>query len=378
METPFIFGKIASADYFTNRKSEIGQLVTNFNSLINTIIISPRRWGKSSLVEKATKIAQQENANIKFCFIDLYNVRSEEQFYQLLSQEVLKVSSSKLDELLEISRSFLTRLIPKISFSPDCNNEISLGADWELVKKQPNEIIELAENIASAKNFKFIICIDEFQNIADFEAPLEFQKKLRSHWQHHKNTGYCLNGSKRHMLLDVFSLQSMPFYKFGDLMFLKKITEEHWVPFIVGRFSATGKTISEKDALLICTLVENHSFYVQQLAHLAWVATKRKCKKEQILDAHENLLLQLGFLYQTNTDGLSNTQVNFLKAVLKEEDKFSSKEVIKTYKLGTSANVNRIKQALENKEIIEIQRNKVEFLDPMYKSWLKKHYFQLR
>ncbi len=377
MNTPFVFGKIASAEYFTNRTNEISQLTSNFQSLVNTIIISPRRWGKSSLVLKAAEATQKVDKTVNFCFIDMYNVRSEEQFYQLLAQETLKALSSKLDEILEISRNYLTRIIPTISFNPDPMNEFSLSMDWEQVKKQPDEILDFAEKIARSKNIKLIICIDEFQNISGFEQPVEFQKKLRSHWQKHQNVGYCLFGSKRHMLLDVFSSQSMPFYNFGQLLFLSKITEEHWIPFIIERFLETGKNISEEPAKMICIYAENHSFYVQQLAHLAWLNTDTTCKNEQVTDAYENLLLQLSFLYQSITDGLSNTQISFLEAVLKGEEKFSSKEIIKAYNLGTSANVTRIKQALTGKEIIESVGNKIEFLDPMYKSWLIKHYFKL-
>lgn len=375
MESPFIFGKVATADYFTNRTQDIKKLVTNFNSLVNTVVISPRRWGKSSLVKRAAEITQQSNSNVRFCFIDMYNIRTEEQFYQLLSQNVLQASSSRFEEILETSKKFLTSLLPKISFSPDMTNEFSLSADWEEVKKQPDEIIELAENVAKSKNFKLVVCIDEFQNISSFDEPLEFQKKLRSHWQYHTNVSYCLYGSKRHMLLDVFNAQSMPFYKFGDIMFLAKISEKHWIPFIQKRFSVTGKTISEENARLICSLAENHSFYVQQLAHLVWNETIMECSADNVTTAFENLLLQLGFLYQTNIDSLSNTQVNFLNALIKGETRLSSKDVIRKYKLGTSANVSRIKQALENKEVIEIQGETIDFLDPMYKNWLKHHYF---
>jgi AAA+ ATPase superfamily predicted ATPase len=377
MNTPFVFGKIASDEYFTNRTVEISQLSSNFQSLVNTIIISPRRWGKSSLVKKAAEEASKIDKNIKFCFIDMYNVRSEEQFYQLLAQETLKVLSSKLDEILEISRSYLTRIIPTISFNPDPMNDFSISMDWEQIKKQPDEILDFAEKIAQSKKIKLMICIDEFQNISGFGQPVEFQKKLRSHWQKHQYVGYCLFGSKRHMLLDVFSSQSMPFYNFGHLLFLNKISEEHWIPFIVKRFQETGKKISPENAKMICAYAENHSFYVQQLAHLAWLNSENICNAEQVTRAYENLLLQLSFLYQSITDGLSNTQLSFLEAVLKGEEKFSSKEIIKTYNLGTSANVSRIKQALTEKEIIESVGNEIEFLDPMYKSWLSKHYFKL-
>lgn len=375
MNTPFVFGKIAVAEHFTNRKNEIEQLVSNFKSSINTVIISPRRWGKSSLVKKAAEIASKNERNIKFCFIDMFNVRTEEHFYHLLALEVLKATSSKFDEMLENSKHFLTRLIPKLSFSPDSINDVSISLDWEEVQKQPDEILDFAENIAKSKKMKLIICLDEFQNISGFKEPLEFQKKLRSHWQNHQNVAYCLYGSKRHMLLDVFTSQSMPFYKFGDILFLKKITENHWIPFIMERFLSTGKKISENEAELICKLADNHSFYVQQLAHLVWIRTETNCKNELITEAFDTLLLQLSFLYQTITDGLSNTQVYFLDAAMKNEDKLSSKDVIKKYRLGTSSNVNRIKQALINKEIIEIHDGKIFFNDPLYKEWLKRTYF---
>ncbi|HCE59132.1 MAG TPA: ATPase, partial [Prolixibacteraceae bacterium] len=134
METPFVFGKHASSAYFTNRTDEIKQLSFNFQSLINTVIISPRRWGKSSLVLKAAEEIQKTDKNIRFCFIDMYNIRTENQFYQLLAQEVMKALSSKLEEILDISKNYLTRIIPKISFSPDPASEFSISMDWEEVK----------------------------------------------------------------------------------------------------------------------------------------------------------------------------------------------------------------------------------------------------
>lgn len=84
METPFIFGKIATEKNFTDREKETAELVQNFTSLNNTIIISPRRWGKSSLVNKAAKLAMAQDSNLRICYIDLFNVRSEEHFYSLL------------------------------------------------------------------------------------------------------------------------------------------------------------------------------------------------------------------------------------------------------------------------------------------------------
>lgn len=377
METPFVFGKIASEKNFTDRKEETGRLVSNFTSQINTILISPRRWGKSSLVSKAAHLAAKKDKTLRFCFIDLYNVRTEEQFYQLLAHEVLRASSSKWEDLMEIAKKFMGRLIPKITFSPDSNNEFSLGLDWEEVKKQPDEILNLAENISKSKNLKFIICIDEFQNISGFGDSLSIQKKLRSHWQKHKLTSYCLYGSKRHMLMEVFTSYEMPFYKFGDIIFLQKISENDLVSFIIERFASTNKNISPENAKLITIMTECHPYYVQQLAQQAWLRSEKICTTDTVNDAHENLVHSLDFLFQTITDELSNTQVNFLKALLMEAEQLSSKKTLQEFQLGTSANILRIKKALENKEIIDIYGSSINFLDPIYKYWLKNFYFKI-
>lgn len=376
MATPFIYGKLAVKGNFTNRVEETNQLISNFTSLTNTILISPRRWGKSSLVLKAAEQAQKKDKKLRFCFIDLYNVRTEEEFYQILAQEVLTVSSSKLEEIMDSAKKFMGRLIPRISFGPDSDSEIKLSLDWKVVKNNPEDVLNLCEKIAVEKSVKFIICIDEFQNIAEFSGQLNIQKKLRANWQKHQNVAYCLYGSKRHMLMDVFTSASMPFYKFGDIIFLEKIAEKDWIPFIRKKFKETGKTIATKEARLIAISVECHPYYVQQLAQQSWFRTNNACTSEIVEQAHENIVLQLSLLFQTLTDELTTTHVNFLRAIIDGEKHLSSKAAIKKYRLGTSANVLRIKKALLKKEIIDNQKSSLVVLDPLYLYWLKHYYFK--
>ena len=376
METPFVFGKLAIKRNFTNRDEERRQLIGNFNSLVNTVLISPRRWGKSSLVQKAASETVAKDKKLRFCFLDVFSVRTEEQFYQHLAIEVLKASASKMDILLENARRFMGKFLPKLSFSPDSQNGISLSLDWKEVKKQPDDILNMAEKLAIEKGWKFIICIDEFQNISTFEYPLAFQKKLRSQWQKHQHVSYCLYGSKRHMLMDVFTNPSMPFYKFGTLLFLEKIKREDWISFIGNRFKQTKKHIDKRSAGLIADLAECHPYYVQQLAQQAWFRTTGNCAEEIVLEAHEGIVAQLSLLFQSKTDELTNSQINFLKALIDGVEKFSSKETLKEYEMGTSANVLKVKRSLESKEIIDIQGNNISLLDPMFKSWLTTQYFK--
>jgi uncharacterized protein len=167
----------------------------------------------------------------------------------------------------------------------------------------------------------------------------------------------------------------MPFYKFGDILFLEKIKDKDWIKFIVRRFTETGKSIGAKDAAAIAGYCENHSYYVQQLAQQVWLRTSKKCSSEIIQEAFEDLIMQLSMLFQIMTDKLSAKQVNFLKALINNEKQITSQRVLQKYQLGTSANVLKIKRALHNKEIIDIIGKKIEFNDPLYKYWLTKNYF---
>ena len=375
MKTPFTFGKLVLETDFTDRIVESKRLISNFSSSVNTILISPRRWGKSSLVAKAAKQVQKKSKKIVFCMIDLNNIRSEEQFYKLLATKVLQQSSSKMDAILENAKLFLGRFIPNISFSPNPETDLKLSLDWNEVKKEPDDILDLAEKIAIRTKKEIIICIDEFQNISEFEYPVDFQKKLRAHWQLHQHVTYCLYGSKRHMLMEVFSSPSMPFYKFGDIIFLEKIKEDDWIEFIIKRFNDTGKSIDIENAAVIAKYCENHPYYVQQLAQQVWLRTSKNCRNEIIQEAFDDLIMQLSMLFQILTDDLSMKQISFLNALTNKEEQVTSQRVIKKYNLGTSANVVKMRRKLHDREIIDIIGKKIEFMDPLYKYWLKKYYF---
>ena len=373
---PFIFGKSSDSVNFTDREEESASLEMNFKSLINTTIISPRRWGKTSLVENVTEKVRTENKKIKICTLDIFNVRSEMEFYEQFANGVLKGTSNRWEEMAETAKEFLSHLLPKISFSPDSQVGISFGVEWQTMQKNPDEILNLPETIAKAKKISVIVCIDEFQSIGDFPESLAFQRKLRSHWQHHHSVGYCLYGSKRTMLLNIFANASMPFYKFGDIMFLRKISNKKWGEFVKKRFEDTNKKIAIEQAEYLAKLVDNHSYYVQQLAQQSWLRTKTSCSKNIIDESLQSIKNQLSLLFVRQVETMTATQLNFLKAVIDGETAFASQENLKKYRLGSSANLKKIKNALISREIIDIFTRKVDILDPIFELWLKEEFFK--
>ena len=375
METPFIFGKIATEKNFTDRELETANLVQNFSSLINTIIISPRRWGKSSLVNKAAKLAMEQDSKLRICHIDLFNVRNEEHFYSLLAQKVISATSTKWEEAVASAKSMFSHLVPKISIGSDPTNEVSIDFDWETVKQNPDEVLDFAEKIAQKKGLKIVICVDEFQNISEFTDADYLQKKLRSHWQRHQSVAYCLYGSKRHMMMEVFTNSSKPFYKFGNLMFLDKIDTHCLVEFFQRRFADTNKRINDDAANLIVQLVENHPYYAQQLAQLSWLRTKDVCRVEIVREAHAALVEQLSLLFVTITETLTTQQLNYLKALIAKEKAITSTDVMHRYKISSTTSIARSKAALIKNDILDNKAGEISFQDPIYAYWLKTEYF---
>ncbi len=370
-ESPFNFGHPAEGLLFINRIGERKRLAANISGHINTILISPRRWGKTSLVYQAANDLQ--NRKLVFCFIDAFNIRTEERFYSELARQLIKCTSNKMEEWMKNTQQFLSRITPRFTVSMDKEADFHLDLDVKDVKKSSNDILNLAEKIAKEKNIRIVVCIDEFQNIEYFDDPLAFQKQLRTQWQHHSNVTYILYGSKRSMLMQLFEKQSMPFYRFGDVMYIEKIAKEHWIEFLTTRFQKTKKKISKELSARIADTVQCHPYYVQQLAHIVWHNTHKEVTETIYNKSVDDLLSGNLITFQKDFDSLSNTQVNLVQAVSKGNiSNLTRAEVVKGFNLGSSANVIRMIKALEKKEIVEQINKQIVFLDPVFELWLKK------
>lgn len=371
MKTPFVFGKIASEKEFTDREQETRQLLNNFNGLVNTILISPRRWGKSSLVSKAAKLYMKQDSDNLVVYMDLFSCRTEVSFYEELAKAVIAATNSSFADFVASAIKYLSRFAPVFSSSDPLNTyELSFGIDIRNQKMDYSEILDLPQKIATEKGKNIIVCIDEFQTIKEYQDSLSFQRNLRSHWQKHTNVTYCLYGSKRNMMIDLFADSNNPFYKFGDIIFLQKISKKDWVEFIMKRFHETGKSISEELAGYIADKVENHPYYVQQLSQLTWFRTRKECTKENIDEAFDGLESQLSLVFSLILDSLAPSQIGFLLAIANNVTQLSSQKTLTQYNLGSSANVTNIKTALEKKELIDILPNQINIQDPVFKHWL--------
>ena len=375
-EQSFVFGVSVSDYNFIGRKEEIRRLKMNFEEGINTILISPRRWGKTSLVRKVCEVVDRKK--VIPVFVDIFKCKTEYEFYNALAEAVLKQTASKAELWMDNARDFIARLSPKVSFSPEPNSEFALSLGISPKTHVPEEILSLAEEIAQKKQKRIVVCIDEFQQIGEMADSVSIQKRLRSVWQHQRLTSYCLFGSKKHTMMNVFQKRNMPLYQFGDFKFLDKIPTETWVEYIVQHFKDRQRTISAEQAAKICQLVDNYSSYVQQLS---WLVFSLIDEGQVVTDEHlkqgvKDLLNSQEQLFMQQIEPLTAYQMNFLRCILSgHHDDFGETAVREEFQLGSVSNITRLKTALVDKDIVEMSGKRYYITDPVFALWFRSRMF---
>lgn len=371
MKKPFVYGELAENENFIDRIEDRKQLKTFLCNGVNTMIISPRRWGKSSLVKTTMKEIEAEHCNTVACFIDAFRLNSESEFYNAFASSVVNSVATTLDKGMDLVRSYMRNLSARFKIKgPFIEVEVDLKQKESPVNVE--DLLNLPQKLAKEKGLHIIVCIDEFQKLAEFPEWKSMEGMLRSVWQQQQDVTYCLYGSKRHMLMDIFTNSNKPFYRFGQTLYLKKIETHYWIEYIVSTFRETGKEISEDNAAMICNTMENHSWYVQQFSFFVWAATDTVAT-EDIIQRQLQAVLDTNLpVFEAETDRLAASQVAMLRAVADGEQRLNSSEVVKRYSLGGPQTITRNKSVLTRMDILEKQNGNLVFVDPLYRLWFKR------
>lgn len=370
-KNPFKYGELSTGENFCNRKSELKRLHSAFRDGQSIVLISPRRWGKSSLVDHALNTYKGKLYQVK---IDCFGISSSEEFYATLLKSVLLATTSKLKQLTDTVTKHIKSFIPYIKYTVGEGEELSISLDFPAAKMDPGTALDLAQKIAHQRKIRVVVGVDEFQKIAEWSDGSIVLEKLRSHWQKHKEVTYCLYGSKRHIMNTLFSHSSQPFYRFGETILLPKISQSEWVSFLVTEFKKSGKAITNEVAQELVNLVESHSYYVQYLARICWNNAKEKITPAILKTSWAELLNDHLALFQNIVKGLTLYQTNYIKALLAGEAQMTSQRVLQAYQLGSQGNIKRIADALEDQEIVDYSAETPTFCDPYFAPLFKKYF----
>jgi uncharacterized protein len=288
---PFKFGSVVDGKFFTNRTGEIQSVTAVLKSENHLVIISPRRFGKTSLLMKVVGDLKRP-----YLYLDLQMVLNVQDLAAQLLKRLYRIYP--FERMRQLVRHF--RIIPSISLNP-VTNEVDITFQASVSGSTVIEdVLNLMEKLSTPKK-KLIVVLDEFQQVTSIDKNLVAQ--LRAVMQHHKNINYVFLGSQESLIREIFEKKKSPFYHFGVMFPLGKISDAEFTLFIsngLGGLVATPEKLAEG----ILAVTEGHPYYTQQLAFHVWEVLNRDKAASDPLDL---ALSDIGRAHDMDYERLWNT-----------------------------------------------------------------------
>lgn len=349
-ENPFKFGTIVEEEYFTDRVQEVAYIKQFVQSANHLVLISPRRFGKSSVVAKALKGSRRKSITV-----NLQQATSVSDLSAKLLKEFFKVHPmEKVRHLISHFRVFPTVSLNPVTGSTDIS--FQPGADGVVCLE---DVFSLMEDVHTDSD-RLIVVLDEFQEIREMGANLD--KQLRSIMQRHKHINYILLGSQESMMTDIFENKKSPFYHFGEMMRLGKLPRQDFHKYLSERLAEYFPDTSIRIADEILDMTDCHPYYSQQLAASVWQigvltpdeSNPLECAIEHIVTTH-GLDFERLWMHQNRTN----------KWILR---RLSEGQTVNNGEYRTSTVYSALKRL--QKDGFVIYTDKYELEDPFFKQWI--------
>lgn len=354
MKNPFKFGTIVEDEFFTDRKEDLQYIFRVMDSENHLALISPRRFGKSSLVLKAVKQLKRP-----YIMINMQGITGVKELSNKMLEAVLKQYPMK--NLKMMLRNF--RIVPTISTNPLTDSfEVSFNPLAENSDMMLEDVLKLINEVSTEKK-KIIVIFDEFQDIKEIDKNLD--KKLRSILQLQNRVNFIFLGSQESMMEEIFNKKKSPFYHFGLLMRLKRIPENDFIKFLDDRFkeiTPQSETLSQE----ILQVTHCHPYYTQQLAFQTWDVIQYQKIKEDVVNCAIDQLVQMHDLdFERFWINISRTDRNTLLLLAKGKNPLTQRD------LPTSTSFSSLKRLIKNGYVIKTDTYEIE--DPFFQRWIYKN-----
>lgn len=350
MNNPFIFRTYQSKELFCDRENELKKLVTNCLSGADTTLVAQRRIGKTGLIYRLIDEIESTQQPITPIYIDIFATRSIDDFVKVLSEAILK----KFPEHTTIGQQFMQfirSLRPIMSFDP-----LTSAPQLQLTLQSTQEKEQTLERLLTFLNEqprRVLLAIDEFQQIR-FYPEKNVEALLRTYIQHLNNVTFLFCGSKRHMMLDIFSNERNPFYRSTEFLSLGKIDKEVYAEFIQKQFLQSDIRITSDAVEYILTWTKRHTYFTQRLCHTIYNLGVQTVDVYEAKQAALQIIQADTIIFNQYQQMLTAGQWNFLIAVAKEDEisQITSKDFIQKHKLGNASSVSRLVYSLIEKDLL--------------------------
>lgn len=349
---PFVVTGKIEPKYFCDRVVESARLVKSITNGNNLVLISPRRMGKTGLIRFCYD--KEEIRDNYYCFfIDILHTTGLREFIHLLGKEIYETLQPRSKKMAKLFLQTLKSINGKFGFDistglPDFS--IALG-DIE----QPTYVLEEIFKYLESADKPCIVAIDEFQQIAKYPEK-NVEALLRSHIQKSGNCHFIYAGSERHMMQQMFLSSKHPFYRSADMLELKEIAREVYIPFVVKNFKEFGKSITEEIVGAVYDFFRGHTFYIQKTFNESFADTPEggSCTMEIVRTAITALIDSYDTIFREILSNIPEKQKELLYAIALdgEASAITSAAFIRKHSLSSASSVQSAVKKLLEKDLI--------------------------
>jgi len=374
MMNPFKYSGVVGRGAFCNRKQELHDLLRTMVNGEQMIMYSERRFGKTSLVERA--LANLPRDKYLAIYADLWSTDGEESFIAQMAAAISTGVASTSDKVLDTAKRLFGSFAPAISVDASGNPQLTFTMGTQGAKAiSLREVLDVPEIQAKRRKRRAVVVMDEFQRILEYDND-RVERTLRSIIQHHQRVSYIFLGSRKHLIRSMFLDQDRPLYRSGAHYPLGPIATEHWKPFIRSRFRRTDREISDESMLGICGMTEGHPFYTQHLCHVVWELCPRgkRVTKRMITDATDVLLDRESYAYTALWESLGVNQRRFLIGLAHEPRgvKVYGSDFLRRHGLRSPSVAQRVVESLLAKDVIDRDNGSFLIGDRFFRLWIQK------
>lgn len=371
---PFIVtGKILP-EYFCDRVVESERLIRSVTNGNNLVVISPRRMGKTGLIQFCYDNPEIKDNYYTF-FIDILHTTSLREFTYTLGKAVYETLLPRSKKMAKLFVQTLRSISGKFGSDPVTSMpsfNLELG-DIDNPEYTLEEIFKLLESADK----RCIVAIDEFQQIAKYPEK-NIEALLRTYIQRMINSNFIYAGSERSMMRSMFLSPARPFYHSSDFLELEAIPKDIYVQFIVDNFVKRGRKISAKNATMVYDLFKGHTFYIQKTFNEAFIDTPKgdECTEETIRTAINSMIALYDTIFREILSQIPERQKEVLYAIAKEGEakQILSGEFIKKYNLSTPSSIQAAVKKLLDRDLISESYRIYTLTDKLFAMWINRVY----
>jgi hypothetical protein len=374
---PFRFGDVATGEHFTDRETEIAELSNDLRSGQSVLVLSPRRYGKTSLITAVIDRIRKRHDLV--AYVDLLRTTTKERFASQLAAALYAGLTPVVERVVHRAGELFQNvpLRPKITLNQDGSPsfEFTAAPGTTDIDETIDRLLELPQEVARRRKHRVVLVLDEFQEIVALDP--ELPARMRATFQFQSDVAHVYLGSRQHLLRIVFTDTNSPLYNSAKVFPLGAIARDAFSRFIAERFASTRVPITQEAIAHLLTITDGHPHDTQKLGYFTWAAAAGEsipANPELVDRAFATAITTDTARYTELWDGLTTNQRRLLEALgrARPTEEVLSEEFRRRNRLGAYATVERALDSLIERGLVEREgRSRVMVPDVFLRYWLR-------